>query len=42
MGVSEQEGYPIPFNQFLKLGVMLTILYFIISMIYIYVRYGLM
>jgi Na+/H+ antiporter NhaD/arsenite permease-like protein len=42
MGVSEQEGYPIPFNQFLKLGVMLTILYFIISMIYIYVRYGLL
>jgi len=42
MGVSEQEGYAIPFNQFLKLGVMLTILYFIISMIYIYVRYGLL
>ncbi len=42
MGVSEQEGYPIPFNQFLKLGVMLTIIYFIISMIYIYVRYGLL
>jgi len=40
MGVSEQEGYPIPFNQFLKLGVMLTILYFIISMAYIYVKYG--
>lgn len=42
MGVSEQEGYPIPFNQFLKLGVMLTILYFFISMAYIYVRFGLM
>jgi len=42
MGVSEQEGYPIPFNQFLKLGIMLTIIYFIISMIYIYVRYGLL
>jgi len=42
MGVSEQEGYPIPFNQFLKLGIMLTILYFIISIIYIYVRYGLL
>ena len=42
MGVSEQEGYPIPFNQFLKLGIMLTVIYFIISMIYIYVRYGLL
>ncbi len=42
IGVSEQEGYPIPFNQFLKLGFMLTILYFFIAMAYIYVRFGLM
>ena len=42
IGVSEQEGYPISFNQFLKLGFMLTILYFFISMAYIYVRFGLM
>jgi len=42
MGVSEQEGYPIPFNQFLKLGFMLTVLYFVISMAYFYVRFGLM
>ncbi len=42
IGVSEQEGYPISFNQFLKLGFMLTILYFFIAMAYIYVRFGLM
>jgi Na+/H+ antiporter NhaD/arsenite permease-like protein len=42
IGISEQEGYPISFNQFLKMGFMLTILYFFISMAYIYVRFGLM
>ena len=42
MGVSEQEGYPIPFNKFLKMGVMLTIIYFFIAMIYFYVRFSLM
>ena len=42
IGVSEQEGYPISFTMFLKLGFSLTILYFIISTGYIYVRYGLL
>jgi len=42
IGVSEQEGYPISFNQFLKMGFLLTILYFIIAMAYIYVRFSLM
>jgi len=40
IGVSEQEGYPISFNQFLKMGLGLTLLYFVISMVYIYIRYG--
>ena len=40
IGVSEQEGYPIPFKMFLKIGFGLTMLYFFISMAYIYVRYG--
>ncbi len=42
IGISEQEGYPISFTMFLKLGLSLTILYFIISMGYIYVRYGIL
>jgi Na+/H+ antiporter NhaD/arsenite permease-like protein len=42
IGISEQEGYPISFTMFLKLGLSLTILYFIISMGYLYVRYGLL
>ena len=41
IGVAEQEGYPISFNVFLKMGVGLTVLHFIISSVYIYVRYGL-
>ena len=41
LGVAEQEGYPISFNVFLKMGVGLTFLHFIISSVYIYVRYGL-
>jgi len=41
LGVAEQEGYPISFNVFLKMGVGLTVLHFIISTVYIYVRYGL-
>ena len=40
IGVSEQEGYPISFNMFLKMGFGLTLLYFVISMVYIYVRFG--
>jgi Na+/H+ antiporter NhaD/arsenite permease-like protein len=40
IGVSEQEGYPISFNMFLKMGVGLTLLYFVISMAYIYVRFS--
>ncbi len=42
IGVSEQEGYPISFNTFLKMGLGLTILYFVISMAYFYVRFGLL
>jgi Na+/H+ antiporter NhaD/arsenite permease-like protein len=41
LGVAEQEGYPISFNVFLKMGAGLTALHFIISTVYIYVRYGL-
>lgn len=40
IGVSEQEGYPISFNMFLKMGIGLTLLYFVISMAYIYVRFS--
>jgi Na+/H+ antiporter NhaD/arsenite permease-like protein len=40
IGISEQEGYPISFTMFLKLGFSLTILYFIISSGYLYLRYG--
>jgi Na+/H+ antiporter NhaD/arsenite permease-like protein len=40
IGISEQEGYPISFTLFLKLGLSLTILYFIISTGYLYLRYG--
>lgn len=42
IGVSEQEGYPISFKMFLKIGFGLTMLYFFISMAYIYVRYGIL
>ena len=42
IGISEQEGYPISFNMFLQLGLKLTLMYFFISMGYIYIRYGLM
>lgn len=40
IGVSEQEGYPISFNMFLKMGFGLTLLYFMISAAYIYVRFS--
>ena len=40
IGISEQEGYPISFTMFLKLGLSLTIFYFIISTGYLYLRYG--
>lgn len=40
IGVSEQEGYPIGFNMFLKMGLGLTLVHFVISMAYLYVRYG--
>ncbi|MGD2200892.1 MAG: SLC13 family permease [Candidatus Bathyarchaeota archaeon] len=40
IGVSEQEGYPLNFNMFLKTGLRLTLMNFIISMAYIYIRYG--
>jgi Na+/H+ antiporter NhaD/arsenite permease-like protein len=39
IGVSEQEGYPISFSSFLKIGIGLTVIYFMVSMIYLYVRY---
>ncbi|MCW3979032.1 MAG: SLC13 family permease [Candidatus Bathyarchaeota archaeon] len=42
IGVSEQEGYPISFNTFLKMGLGLTVLYFLISMAYLYIRFGLL
>jgi Na+/H+ antiporter NhaD/arsenite permease-like protein len=42
IGVSEQEGYPISFTTFLKMGLGLTIVHFTISMIYLYVRYGIL
>ena len=42
MGISEQEGYPISFTMFLRLGIGISILHFIISMGYLYVRYGIL
>jgi len=42
IGVSEQEGCLIPFNRFLKIGLGLTMLHFMISMLYLYIRYGLL
>lgn len=42
IGISEQEGYPISFTTFLKMGLGLTVVHFIISMIYLYVRYGIL
>lgn len=39
LGVSEQEGYPISFSSFFKLGIGLTLLHLGISMGYLYVRY---
>lgn len=41
IGVSEQEGSPISFKRFLKIGLGLTMFYFVISMLYLYLRYGL-
>ena len=40
IGVSEQEGYPISFKMFMKIGLGLTLLYFVISTAYIYIRFG--
>ncbi|HUS77611.1 MAG TPA: SLC13 family permease [Patescibacteria group bacterium] len=40
IGISEQEGYPISFNTFLKMGFGLTMVYFLISMVYFYVKFG--
>ena len=42
LGVASQEGYPISFNQFLKIGFTLSILYLVIASAYIVVRFGLM
>jgi len=42
IGVSEQEGCPISFTTFLKTGLGLTVVHFVISMIYLYVRYGIL
>lgn len=39
IGVSEQEGYPISFKRVLKIGLLLTILHLIISMLYLYIIY---
>ncbi len=42
LGVSEQEGYPISFGRVLRIGVGMTIVHFIISMLYLWLRYGLL
>ena len=42
IGISEQEGYPISFNQFFRLGLGLSIVYFVISMCYIFLRFGIL
>jgi len=42
IGISDQEGYPIPFTTFLKMGVGLTVVHFVISMIYLYIKYGIL
>jgi len=38
-GVSKQEGYPISFKRFFKIGLGITIFHFLISMIYLYIKY---
>jgi len=40
LGVSEQEGYRIPFTRMLKIGSGITVLHFGVSMLYLYLRYG--
>ena len=40
IGVASQEGYPISFNQFLKIGFSLSLIYLIISSIYIAIRFS--
>lgn len=42
VGVSEQKRCPISFNLFFKMGLGLTVLHFIISMTYLYLRFGLL
>jgi Na+/H+ antiporter NhaD/arsenite permease-like protein len=39
IGIAEQEGYSISFNMFLKLGFSVTVMYFFISMAYLYLRF---
>jgi len=41
-GVSEQEGFSISFKRFLTIGLGITILHFLISMLYLYIKYGLL
>lgn len=41
-GVSEQGGYPISFKRFLTIGFGITMLYFLISMLYLYIMYSLL
>jgi len=38
-GVTEREGYKISFKRFFKIGLGITIFHFLISMIYLYIRY---
>lgn len=40
IGVSEQEGYPISFSRFIKIGLGLSIIYFIISTLFLYVKFA--
>lgn len=41
-GVSKQEGFSISFKRFLTIGLGITILHFLISMLYLYIKYGLL
>ena len=41
LGVSEQEGHPIPLGRFFKICLGVTMMHLVVSTIYLYLMYGL-
>ena len=41
LGLSEQEGHPIPIVKFFKICLGVTLMHLIVSMLYLYLMYGL-